>query len=698
MKKFFLNIFVIVLSINFAYSQHVLDTIHIEDVVVTATRTPRQLKETPILTKLITSKDIQKYGRSKLEDILTSELAGIEFHQSGYGLSLSYQGLDARHVLILIDGERMAGEINGNIDFSRINPLSVERIEVMKGSASVLYGSSAMGATINIITKEAKEKGEGSIQLKASPYYQKNDSSEGDNSDIPNIDAAAIYSKRWGKLSSVTDLKAQSSDPYRLVSTEMQKRTYSYVDTESTTVAVPSSGVIYVPIDEDGISVSGWKMLSANQKIGYDFSDKLNLDIKGGYYIRERYDLNDYDADESELDSYYTYQGVNLESILDYKISERSQLILSINHNTSSQDEYSSGVTTHKQNHVLTTPRLSYIFRHKRGSLMTGAEYTNEELKYDLTDGGFDVTRKFASLSVFAQEEYKIADNLEFTAGLRALYLGFNGEGKDIIITPKAALTYIKGQTTFRANWAMGYRNPTLKEKYIEYYQPYMCSWIMGNEELKAEHNNYYSLSAEYFSKNRKFTFSLMAYKNIFTDKIDTYYDDEINSYVYANTESSEITGVEANGRIMVLHNWWVGGHYAYNYNKETAPTNSAQYIFTSPHTANINTSYLKVKGDWRYDFNLVAKYIGAKDYEDRMPTIITYEENSAAIGLIYGIYEAYNEGYCIVDGSVSTTYKNRYKLMLGADNILNYKSSIATFNAAMTNGISYNMTLTLNF
>lgn len=697
MRRLFLNIFLIITTINFALAQEVIDTIHVADVVVTATRTPRQLKETPILTKLITEKDIQKYGRAKLEDILTSELAGIEFHQSGYGLSLSYQGLDARHILILIDGERMAGEINGNIDFSRINPLSVEKIEVMKGSASVLYGSSAMGATINIITKQAKEEGAGSVQFKVAPYFQKNDSSEGNNSDIPNIDAAAIYSKKWGNLSSVTDVKLQSTDPYRLVSTQMQKRTYSYVDTESSTVAVPASGEIYVPIDEDGISVSGWKMLGVNQKLRYDFSDRLRLDIKGGYYIRERYDLNDYDADESELDTYYTYQGVNLESILDYKVSDRSQLILSVNHNTSSQDEYSLGVTTPKQNHILSTPRLSYIFSHKKGQLMTGVEFTNEQLRYDLTDGGFDVTRKTASMSIFAQEEYKITSNLEFSAGLRALYLGFYDDESDIILTPKLALTYIKGQITYRANWAMGYRNPTLKEKYIEYYQPYMCSWIIGNEDLKAEHNNFYSLSAEYFSKSRKFTFSLMGYKNVFTDKIDTYFDDTINSYVYANTESSEITGVEVNGRVIVLHNWWLGGHYAYNYNKETAPTNSAQYIFTSPHTANINTSYLKVKGDWRYDFNLVAKYIGAKDYEDRMPTIITYE-NSANVGLIYGIYNAYSEGYCIVDGSVSAMFKNKYKLMFGVDNILDYTATVATFNAAMTNGRSCNLTFTFNF
>ena len=128
-------------------------TVDMNEVVVTATRTPLPLKNTPVITRVITSRDIERSGAVTLQQALERELAGVEFHQAGYGSSLSFQGLDSRYVLFLLDGERIAGETYGNIDYSRI-PLSiVSRIEVVRGASSVLYGSNAMGAVVNVITK-----------------------------------------------------------------------------------------------------------------------------------------------------------------------------------------------------------------------------------------------------------------------------------------------------------------------------------------------------------------------------------------------------------------------------------------------------------------------------------------------------------------------------------------------------------------
>ncbi|MEI3590869.1 MAG: TonB-dependent receptor plug domain-containing protein [Alistipes ihumii] len=130
-------------------------TVDMNEVVVTATRTPLPLKNTPVITRVITSRDIERSGAVTLQQALERELAGVEFHQAGYGSSLSFQGLDSRYVLFLLDGERIAGETYGNIDYSRI-PLSiVSRIEVVRGASSVLYGSNAMGAVVNVITKGA---------------------------------------------------------------------------------------------------------------------------------------------------------------------------------------------------------------------------------------------------------------------------------------------------------------------------------------------------------------------------------------------------------------------------------------------------------------------------------------------------------------------------------------------------------------
>ena len=92
-------------------------TVDMNEVVVTATRTPLPLKNTPVITRVITSRDIERSGAVTLQQALERELAGVEFHQAGYGSSLSFQGLDSRYVLFLLDGERIAGETYGNIDY-----------------------------------------------------------------------------------------------------------------------------------------------------------------------------------------------------------------------------------------------------------------------------------------------------------------------------------------------------------------------------------------------------------------------------------------------------------------------------------------------------------------------------------------------------------------------------------------------------
>lgn len=710
MKKpifYLFSIIFVLFSYNNAQSGVKQDTILLDQVVITATRTPRQLKETPILTRVITSSDIAKYGRTKIEDILSTEVAGIEFHQAGYGTTMSFQGLDARHILVLIDGERIAGEVNGNIDFSRINPLVVERIEIMKGSSSVLYGSSAMGATINIITKEATDKASGAVQVKYGLPYQINSKEEGNNSNIPNLDIASYFSGKWGRVSSVSDIKIQSTDPYRLVSSEPEKRKYTYIDQSQTTYIVNPNGIVYVPIDEDGISVSGWKMLSVTEKIDVEINEKFDFYIKGGYFAKQRFDLNTYDNTESTTDTYNQYQGYNVDSEFRYNINHKHKLALSAHQNSSKQKEYSPETNIPKQHHQLFTTRLLYNFNHTKGELTAGVDYDLEKLNYDLTDSGFDERKSYQSISFYAQEELSIVENLDIVLGVRYLYNNFNNNykaksenGKNEIkgaFTPKFAITYMLDNTTIRANWSMGYRTPSLKERYIKYFQPQMGSWIVGNENLIAEQNHYASLSGEYFSPSKKLTFSAMAYLNFFKNKIDTYLNESANSYVYANTEQTRIIGIEFTGRYMVMNNWWLSLNYAYNHNEEKAPTNSAQYIFTSPHTGNINTSYRYKLGETMLEFTLATRYIGAKNYEDRMPTIIKYSDTPTP-KLIFGIYEINSKGYFILDSSISATYAAKYKIMLGVDNMLNYRPKVASFNAATTPGVGGYISLQLLF
>ena len=134
------------------------DLMNMETVVVTGTRTPRLLKESPILTRVITNLDIQRVDALNIGDLLESELPGIEFsYAMDQQVTLNMQGFGGNSVLFLVDGERIAGETLDNIDYNRLNLDNVQRVEIVKGAASSLYGSNAVGGVVNLISAGATE-------------------------------------------------------------------------------------------------------------------------------------------------------------------------------------------------------------------------------------------------------------------------------------------------------------------------------------------------------------------------------------------------------------------------------------------------------------------------------------------------------------------------------------------------------------
>lgn len=127
----------------------------LDAVVVTAARHAQRLEDAPVMTKLIDRKDIEESGASDVAAVLT-EQTGVQFtggHPSGSGVGL--EGMSDQHVLVLLDGVPLYGRIADGLDLTRVPASAVERIEVVKGPQSTLYGSEAMGGVVNIITRGA---------------------------------------------------------------------------------------------------------------------------------------------------------------------------------------------------------------------------------------------------------------------------------------------------------------------------------------------------------------------------------------------------------------------------------------------------------------------------------------------------------------------------------------------------------------
>lgn len=127
------------------------------DVVVTGQYAPTSSKNATYKVNVISDQELTTRGVTNLREALQNQV-GIDIAQDNvYGSSVSINGISGEGVKILVNGVPMVGRIDGKIDISQINLTNVERIEIVKGPQSVIYGTDALGGVINIITKEQKE-------------------------------------------------------------------------------------------------------------------------------------------------------------------------------------------------------------------------------------------------------------------------------------------------------------------------------------------------------------------------------------------------------------------------------------------------------------------------------------------------------------------------------------------------------------
>lgn len=144
------------------------DKAALDKIVVSATKTPHTLGDVPVAAEVITREELLERNVRTVQEALekTTGLV-VEANSGSYGDKghVSIQGLELRHTLVLIDGQRILGGHQNAIDLQQISIEMIERIEIVKGPASALYGSDAMGGVINIITRGAPDKPEFSGSL-----------------------------------------------------------------------------------------------------------------------------------------------------------------------------------------------------------------------------------------------------------------------------------------------------------------------------------------------------------------------------------------------------------------------------------------------------------------------------------------------------------------------------------------------------
>lgn len=660
------------------------DDLGINEVVVTGSRTARPIKMSPVTTQVLGGKALVDAGYSNLQQALQQETPGLNIQKVGFGNEISMQGLDARHVLFLMDGERMTGDMAGNLDYERFNLHAIDRVEIVKGASSTLYGSRAAGAVINLITKKTDKP----LSIDAGIRYgQMNERNYKhpqpkdflymfeQNADRPNLQSWVSAGFKAGKFTSQTDVWYSESDAFYMYQAENDKKVY----TKEANPFLPHDITVVSNAVRPPMGIEGKEHITVSQKLYYNPNPNLSVLVYGSSFFMNTYDLiqdmmfsqaRDWTAGTKVTyhvkDWFSVTGGLHADFYDRFKRHERID---------KRQKDYESSIYQ---------PRLTVTSNYFNGhSLILGMEHTSDELTSDRFSGNANhdlKTRALKETEYFLQDEWTINPRWMISVGIRTNFskaFGFMG-------MPKVAAKYSPDKHwSLRANYSMGYRSPSIKELFFNWDHLGMFM-IRGNENMRPEKNNYFSLGAEY-SNDRLFV-SGTAYGNYFRDKIEgvwRIYDMQYN-FEYTNLSQQRLLGLEVLARWSVLDCLTLNGTYSF---VDVSKNKGIQVNTTSPHAATASMDYKYMKKNYRLNAVFSASYMGGKkfDVQDR---VFVKEENKS--------YDAYFRcdlpQYVLCNLSVSQTFWNKVKLTLGMDNLFNYVpktlgSGITMFNVPATAG-----------
>ena len=487
----------------------------LQEVVVTGTGTQHLLKNAPVQTEVITQKMLRQYGGKSLEDILAGLTASFAFNEGDMGSQMQLNGLGNNYILILIDGKRIHGDVGGENDLGLIDPHNIEKIEIVKGAQSALYGSDAMAGVINIITKKHTERG----------VYADNSTRYGSHNDLRQHNTVALT---FGKFNSQTNFQLQRSDGWQNTSEEFAEATV-FTDSRNKTVN----------------KFRNWQIA---QRLSYKPTAALELYAEGSYYKKNimrpqngkhpscdvyTYDLRynnasaaigakwlpghtnqhasptakqdviTLDVDWNKHAYYYDYTARTYENVL-LKGEEFGDM----------EGEWFSvmmkpGQSKLQSDQQRVMAQLKGIFYLPcSNTLSTGAEYRYDYLKApDRTETG---TASDQTAALYVQDEFNMLKSLNLTAGLRLV----DNRNFGLRLTPKVSAMLSLGDFRLRLGWSQGFKTPTVKELHYRYLHVMGSSTFfnIGNTRLNPQTSNYYSANVEY--RGHKLTASVTAYLN----------------------------------------------------------------------------------------------------------------------------------------------------------------------------------------
>lgn len=530
----------------------------IPEIVVTGTGTEHYLKDAPVQTEVISRKMLDSYAGATLEDILSGLCASFDFSAGDMGANMQLGGLGNGYILILVDGKKMHGDVGGQNNLGLIDPARIERIEIVKGAASALYGSDAIAGVVNIILKKHREN-----------ILIENTSRGGSYGEFRQSNTVQF---KVGKFTSSTNFQLKHSDGWQNTTYEDPNR-YEYPITNS--------------INKTVNRYTDWQVA---QRFDYQATKDLSLYADGSFYRKRIYrpcgvpDYKTYD---------FLYRNSSVATGGKLKLKNSNSIMLDVNYDSHAyhymytretwDKEYDDsgkeisfpyfpgdkGLQSDQSRLLLQLKGIFNLPYFNRLSVGTDTEinWLDAPRRLDEKDQVSDYTTSF-----YAQDEWTPIERLNITAGGRlTVNLNFG-----VRITPKVSALYKLGAFNLRATYSEGFKTPTLKELHYRYIrQMSIISLNLGNTELDPQTSRYVSGGLEY--NGTRFSINVTGYcnwvDNMITlvtiplsqapgDLVVTY--DPARVRQYQNMDDARTYGVDVNAKWTPVQSLTLTGGYSY--------------------------------------------------------------------------------------------------------------------------------------
>ncbi|MDD5159883.1 MAG: TonB-dependent receptor [Sulfuricurvum sp.] len=596
-----------------AYASEVVD---LGDVSVTATRTERKVIDVPASIEVITQQEI-KNSVAQSADELLKEVSGLDLkHSMGAVTSgtsnkvvmRGFGGTTEGRVLLLIDGVPMNDLYGGDIEWNRIPVSTIQRIEIVKGATSALYGSGAMGGVINIITKNPTSESKSDVTLSYGSM----------NTKIASLSTMG----KVGKVGYVLSGDRTTSDGYN---PETSVNTKSYTRDKGT------------------------ERNNLNGKVTYDLDKRSSVFLSGSYYDNQTTgtlpinEFNPYTQEQKTYTTGYTKTfGNETELMVKAFIKDEYSDYDSANTAKTAVQYESSSTNIDRGGMIQWTAPYTDDPLFGTSTFVTGVDFRQGSIDrfnhyIDGSGKNIKVEGKQKYLGLFFQDEIFLGQDWIINLGGRYdSWTNYDGHGYDSSLattdtyydrtstngfSPKIGAVYhLNDNTSFRVSAGSAYRAPTLSDLYNTFVSGSKI-WY-GNPDLKPESVVSYEVGVDQTILNDG-KISLTAYQN---DAKDFFYyitTAPSGGYTAAQTKTNvgkvKIQGLEVDASYPISEQLHVLANYTYNISKIEEYTENialeGKYLIEVPkHKGTLSLLYANPN---LVDSKISARYVGDRYSND---------------------------------------------------------------------------------